>query len=198
MTEPKFNNRPNRPHTIKTGIGEEFVLWDSRSVSVDAYIYASCNKIENGMSHILTIKRTKTMRDEPNKFGVPCGYLDWNETTYETMIRELYQETSLYLPNYERFNIFDYNQRPFFIDDDPKSNKRQNVVFNYMTILYFENDINSFPRFIEQFTSRETARVKWMTLKDFQTIPRDWAFNQDEKIMAALAFFNTVNEQKEK
>lgn len=202
MTNPIFKNKPNE-HIVyyydsQTGIKVKQDFWHSRSNAVDAFIFAACNKIENGMVHVLIIKRSKTMRDEPNKFGVPCGYLDWDETLHEAMIREVYEETSLYLPDYEKYLIFDNNKKPFFIDDDPKSNKRQNVVSNFVTMLHFEDDVDSFPKFIEGFKSNETAEVMWMPLKEFQTVYREWAFNQNLRVMPALAFFNTQSEYIER
>lgn len=181
MTIPKFNNRPN--HYI-TG------YWISRSVAVDAFVFARCTGINEGMLNILTIKRSTTMRDDPNKYAVPSGYLDWNENGYESMIRELYEETSLYLPDHQNFNVFDNYKQPFYTNTKPTIN-RQNVVIMYITVLEFGRSTESFPKFIENFTSKETAEVKWMSWLDFTQNKLEWAFNHDKRIMDALTYYNT-------
>ena len=68
--------------------------WISKAVAVVGIIFA--NTVDG--LHVLVIKRSNTMRDEPKKFGVPSGFLDWEETLHEAMIREVYEETSIYLP----------------------------------------------------------------------------------------------------
>ena len=189
METPKFNNIPNEHLTLRFDDGKNVIkrdIWICRASSVDGIILAITDK---GI-RVLIIKRSNTMRDEPNKFGVPCGYLDWNETRYEAMLREVHEETSLYLPDYWRFNIFDNNKQPFLVKDNPNDNVRQNIANIYLTVFDFRKSMQDFPIEIEKFTCKETAMVEWLPLIDFYNIRREWAFKHDDAITSAVDYFN--------
>lgn len=192
MENPKFNNKPN-PHLIHhydsgTGIKVHQDYWISRAPAVVGIIFAF--GVEGG-SRVLAIKRSNKMREEPNKYGAPSGYLDWDETGFEGMTREVYEETSFYLPNYEPFLIFNNNKQPFFVQDDPKKDKNQNISLTYLLAYDFTSDPESFPIEIEKYSDSETARVEWLKLSDFYNESREWAFNHDERIVMAHKFFNS-------
>jgi ADP-ribose pyrophosphatase YjhB (NUDIX family) len=190
MTEPKFNNIPNIFVPAGTKVKEGF--WISRSASVDAFIFARCDEVNGGMLNILTTKRSEIMPDEPNKHCVPCGCFDWSENGYDAMIREVYEETSLYIPDYQKFNIFD-NRHQSFYTDTRVSNNRQNIVLMYIIMLEFGDDKDSFPMFIENYTNKETASVKWMDRYTFTNASSGlkWAFHHDIRIQDALLYYNT-------
>ncbi len=188
MKIPKFKNRPNEHVLVDYG-DKQIGVWVSRANSVDGIVLA----IADDGIRVLITKRSNTMYDSPNKFCVPCGYLDWEETRYEAMIREVYEETSLYLPNYSKYNIFDNSKQPFIVKDSPKDNVRQNISNIYLTVLDFRGNMGDFPVEIEKFTCRETALVKWLPLIDFYNIyniERDWAFNHEFAIASAVHYFN--------
>jgi 8-oxo-dGTP pyrophosphatase MutT (NUDIX family) len=197
MENKKFNNRPNEHvmyyyHSPHSGVKVKQDYFVSRACAVVGVVLA-CTP--NGMC-VLIEKRSDKMMDEAGKVGIPCGYLDWDETLYEAMMREVYEETSLYIPDYEKYVIFDNNKQPFHVKDNPKTDNRQNVSHIYLTVLDFNGeskaDRESFPADIENFTCRETAWVKWMKLLDFYNTCQnyEWAFNHDETIKSAILFFN--------
>jgi 8-oxo-dGTP pyrophosphatase MutT (NUDIX family) len=179
MTKPKFNNKPNRH------------LWVSRAVAVVGIVFAIT---PDGMK-VLIAKRSENMMDEACKYGIPCGYLDWEETTFEAMTREVYEETSLYLPDYKNFLIRNNNEKPFTIHDNP-ANNRQNVSLLFLSVYNFMPRMDLFPIEIEKYKDRETDEVKWLPLKDFY-IQYDqeyqWAFNHNETIKEAVKFFNSID-----
>lgn len=185
MDKPFFKNKPNEH--IQVGYwGEKGRLkldyWVSRSIAVVGVVFA---KIK-GKEFVLVGQRSKHMMDEPNKHGVPCGYLDWNETIHEALVREIYEETSLYLPDYQEFIVND-NTVPIRIKDHPSLN-RQNVSFVFMTYLDFGDNFDAFPSKIIDYRDRETAEVKWMDLAELYDGGFDkyqWAFNHDETIKSA-------------
>jgi 8-oxo-dGTP pyrophosphatase MutT (NUDIX family) len=190
--KPKFKNKPN-DHLIygfdsqSTGLKIKQDYWISRSVAIDGIVFAL---LPSGV-YVLIIKRSDKMRDEVGKYCIPCGYLDWDETGYEAMIREVYEETSLYLPDYEKFLIFDNDKNPFIIRDDPKLN-RQNVSLIYLSVYDFtsESNVDKFPLEVENFTCREVSFVKWLPLSDFDKLhSMYWAFNHDEMIRKALEYY---------
>ena len=192
MEKQKFNNRPN-PHVVYhydngTGIKVHQDYWISRAPAVVGIIFAF--GVKDG-SRVLVIKRSNKMRDEPNKYGAPSGYLDWDETGFEGMTREVYEETTLYLPDYNPFLIFDNNKQPFFIQDDPKKDKNQNISLTYLMVYDFSEDTDFFPIDIEKHINSETASVEWLKLFDFYNESREWAFNHDERIVMAHKFFNS-------
>ena len=193
MEKPKFNNKPNA-HVMYyysdargVKINQDFFI--SRAIAVVGIVFAFTN---DGMQ-ILIIKRSDKMRDEPGKHGLPCGYLDWGETRHEAMIREVYEEANLYLPDYEKYLMFNNKTEPIYTNDDPKKDKHQNVSHIYLSVYDFHQEMDKFPIGIETFTCKETAEVHWMRLDTFYlTYPNyQWAFNHDETIKYAVNFHNT-------
>ncbi|MFA5207576.1 MAG: NUDIX hydrolase [Candidatus Paceibacterota bacterium] len=192
-----FKNRPNyhlRYHfNDGCGLKIDQDYWISRSIAVVGVVFVNKG---DGL-YVLITKRSNKMLNEASKYGVPCGYLDYNETTHEAMIREVYEETSLYLPDYEKQLIFDNNKQPICINDDPNS-KHQNIALIYLSAYNFVDKINKFPLFVESFTSKETAMVKWMKMIIFYSTYGDylWAFHHDDTIKDAMSFFNKNFERK--
>lgn len=189
MEKPKFNNIPNVYVPAGTKVQEGF--WISRSPSLNAFIFARCDGINGGMLNVLTTKRSEIMMDEPNKHCAPCGYFDWNENGYESMIREVYEETSLYLPDFEKFNIFNNRQQPF-LTETRVSNNRQNIELMYIVVLEFGDDKDSFPMSIESYTDKEVSAVKWIDWYTFSDASSnlEWAFHHDIRIRDALLYYN--------
>jgi len=189
----KFNNRPNSH--VKYYFSDEYHrvtshdYWISRAVAVVGVIFAMTDI--NSISVLIT-KRSSKMYDEAGKLGVPCGYLDWEESCHDAMIREVYEETSLYLPDYRKFLIFDNDKQPFRIKDNPNEDKRQNVSQLYVSVYDFRGNADKFPTEIEKYTCVETAWVKWLPLLEFYntSVEQKWAFNHDETIKSALQFYN--------
>lgn len=185
MDKPKFNNKPNEH--IQVGYwGEKGKLkldyWVSRSIAVVGVIFAKIN----GIDFVLVSKRSPHMMDEPNKFCLPCGYLDWNETIVDAFIREVYEETSLYLPDYAEYILNDITT-PIRIYDNPNNN-RQNISFVYMVSLNFGDNYDTFPSKIINYRNSETAEVKWVKLGELYNggfEKYEWAFNHDNIIKSA-------------
>jgi len=191
----KFENRPNgriRLHHSFNGNNTELDYFISRAPAIVGVVLAFTT---DGLKVLIT-KRSEKMMDEAGKIGVPCGYLDWDESGYFGMMREVYEETSLFMPDYEKYTLFNNNKQPFFVKDDPKADKRQNVSLLYITAYDFHGEIkadnDAFPADIENFICKETAWVKWMKVIDFfnTNMNYDWAFNHDETIKSAIQFFN--------
>lgn len=188
--KPKFNNREN-PHFIhkvfegnnKLVVDHNF--WLSRAPAVVGIIFAF--GLEGG-TRVLVIKRSKRMREEPLKYGAPSGYLDWDESGFDAMTREVYEETSLYLPDHKDFLIFDNDEQPFYVQSDPKRDKNQNVSLTYLLAYDYSFNAEFFPEYIEKHTDNETAKVEWLRLNDFYNENREWAFYHDQRIKAAYDF----------
>lgn len=194
MSAPTFKNRPNQHlkyyYTDGRGLTIKQDFFIGRSTAIVGIVFA----VTMGGIYILITKRSKKMYDEPGKYCMPCGYLDWDETRHEAMIREVYEETSLYLPDYDNYLVYNNNNEPIIIKDNPVSNKRQNVSHIYLTVLDFTEAMLEFPSAIEAFTCKETAWVKWMKYETFLATQQDyeWAFNHDETIKNAIKFYYNI------
>lgn len=103
---PNFKNRPNR--LVTTDTGEK--VWDSRSVAVvvvpfffvDDSIYLPLGLRGEHLPHA-------------GKWGIPCGFLDWDETLLQACWREVYEEIGVDLFEYSTH----YPSQPSFVISDP-------------------------------------------------------------------------------
>jgi hypothetical protein len=108
------------------------------------------------------------------------------------MVREVYEETSLYLPMYKQYLTYNNNQQPIMVVDNPES-KRQNVSLIYLSVYDMKNRPELFPEYIQSHSNNEASKVMWMNMSDFYTqyeVEYDWAFNHDETIKDAVRHFN--------
>ena len=192
INKPKFNNTPNdhfrMSHITSQGnVGLDY--WISRAPAVVGVIFGV--GLEGG-TRVLIIKRSATMPDEPNKFALPSGYLDWDETGFDGIVREVYEETSIYIPDYDPFLISNNKKQPFYVHTDPTTDKNQNVSLTYIFGYDFSNDPEFFPndKTILNFTNDETAKVEWLSINDFYNNDnREWGFHHDERIRIAHEYF---------
>jgi 8-oxo-dGTP pyrophosphatase MutT (NUDIX family) len=194
----KFNDRPNYHLTYKyddgCGVKIDHDFWISRSVAVVGVVLADT---VDGLKILIT-KRSEKMPDEAGKWCIPCGYLNYNETTHEAMVRELYEETSLDLRAYNKMLMFNNDKQPIHINDNPKS-KRQNVSLIFLSSYDFRGkNMKNFPIYTEYFTNNETEKVCWVKLYDFydKCSQCQWAFHHDDVIKDSIIFFNKHFERK--
>lgn len=179
MDKPAFKNRENIAHKV----GDKEV-WDSRSGSVNGVVFG----ILGDNIFVLAEKRSQTMRDEPGKWCVPCGYFDWDEDGAEATIREIYQETGLYLPRFQNQLVFnnsdDGDIQPFHVDTSPKQN-RQNLAMSFIFIYDFEKSLPS----VDQYKDHEIELVKWIEISEVMSSKYDWAFGHQNIIEKAVIKF---------
>ena len=172
MNKPEFKNRGNSEHKLADGR----TLWESRSPAVVGIILA----IVKDNIYVLTEKRS-AMMDEPNKWAVVSGYMDWDETGIEAIIRETYEETSFHIPKWKNRLVFDNDEQPFYVHTDPKTDAKQNVSLSYIFIY----EMDKLPMEVEQFQDKEIDAVKWMEISEVFK-ESQWAFNHDERIEMAV------------
>lgn len=116
---------------------------------------------------LLLVKRAADSRFEPNKYDVPGGFMDLNETTEQTALRELQEETGY------QGKIIDL----LCINDNPHISPIQNVEFIYLVE-------------VEQKTSEpdhEINNVQWFTISD---LPRkeEFAFSRYNDITLYIEY----------
>ena len=155
---------------IDSKTGREY--WISRSVAVIIILFAYDLK---GKQYVLTVKRGKGTPD-PEYVGVhclPCGYLDFDETTQEAAARELFEETGV------KVNPDDL--KLLSINDNPSDDKRQNITFRYFI------EIKGIPiEGINQILTNEFSEKDEVEFAEFIPVVNiddyKWAFNQDKII----------------
>lgn len=102
--------------------GTEFIGWHSRSLAVVVVITDPAHQ------HFLVEKRGVGCPDNVGKLCLPCGYLNWDETLKDAAIREVYEETGLFIKQ-DQLQMLQIN--------DNVDNNRQNVS------VYFIAEIDS-------------------------------------------------------
>lgn len=165
-----FKNRPNI--SIKVD-GKEF--WISRSVAVIGVVVLLCKE----KLFVLITRRAETMTDEPNRWCLPCGYLDWDENIYGATIREIYEETGLNLHLPYRMHAYP----ELYIDSSPVSNRQNISIANGFLI-----ETDEFP---ELTVTEETNDVAWCDaahLKDKNLAFNHWSLTElaIDKVMQQL------------
>lgn len=140
--------------------------WISRAIAVLGLVLGID---KNGVKYVLAEQRG-TGTPDPEYVGcwcLPCGYLDYYETCQEAIAREVYEETGIAIP----YNYFEL----IYINDNPESDKRQNVTFRFKTKL--PGYIDDYELLNEFSESNEVADIKWIDLREIDSYK--WAFNHE-------------------
>ena len=151
--------------------GKEY--WISRAVAVVGYIF--CNI--DGELYILANKRGKGCPDFQGYWNVPCGYLDFDETTREACCREIAEETNLTV---NPKDLILYN-----ILDDPTKDSKQNVTFRYWAysnIFYKGQTI-----YAKGAEPDEVEEVEWIPIRKLDKY--EFAFNQRKTIIELIRIY---------
>jgi 8-oxo-dGTP diphosphatase len=135
-------------------------------------------KDADGQTYILATQRGKGTPDPEyvGKYCLPCGYLDYDETTKQAAARELTEETGLTVPISD-FIFWGYN-------DEPKSDKRQNITFRFIV-----KSPNTKEELEQLFTTAnsekdEIASIRFINIHDVALY--EWAFNHDTLTLSFL------------
>lgn len=154
---------------IDKATGREY--WISRSIAAVVCIIA---KDKYGDKYILVVQRGEGTPDPEyvGKYCMPCGYLDFDETVAQAAQREVQEETGLTFP------VSDF--KLVSINDNPLSDKRQNVTFRYLvTTDVLVNDLELL------LTSKnsekdEVSGIRFIKLSNLELY--EWAFNHETLI----------------
>lgn len=183
--------------------GKEY--WISRSVAVCCFIF----KIKDDELYALIERRGKGAADEQGKLAAVSGYLSYNESLTQAVVRETFEETG-FKANEERLQFMKINSDP--------SEVHQNVTVHYV---YFakKNEDFDLDR-AEGGEENEVSEVKWFKVGDlekknnvvtlyanvYDIMAEDWAFNHDKLLIEHLSKFfklaykkdETEKEEKDK
>ena len=107
---------------IDAATGKEY--WISRSMAVMGIIVSE----KDDKLYFVVEKRGPGCPDEVGKWCCPCGYLAWDETRREAVLREIYEETGLdYRGHEDSESLIEWT-----VMDLPEDNERQNVTTRYV------------------------------------------------------------------
>lgn len=156
--------------------------WVSRSMCTVGFVFS---RSEDNDLNILAVHRGSGAdgnADDPEKWCVPCGYLDYDETLSECCAREIYEETGVEIGP-DRLRFLEMNSNP--------SQPHQNVAVRFMTYLSNTDNLNLSD---ENSESNEVLEIKWIPIKNLDEY--EWAFNHDElikKYSSIVKFENLLN-----
>lgn len=154
--------------------------WISRAVAVVGVVVGMKN---GNISSFLVSQRGPGCPDFVGSWACTCGYLDWDETAEEGVVRELYEELGIEVP-ISKVNLWK-------VITDPKKDARQNVILRF--IIPIEQDkleemVEISKKAIISSESRggESDEVSDIRLISVTDIPNyTWAFNHDDVILEA-------------
>lgn len=185
-----FKNKKNVPHLIN-----DSVIWESRSVAV-VCVFIVID--DNDNEYVLASKRGSGMPDFQGKMNLVCGYLDWDESSYEAVLRETWEESGFDVKKYmKKFKVLNNDlQNPWFVNSVP-TKPRQNVTLRHGLVLKMsKNDI--LPELTTQYneTENESEDPTWIPIKDVYKY--DWAFEHDKLIQdyLSLLIYRKLEEKK--
>ena len=180
-----FKNRENE--NIRLSDGRD--IWLSRACAVVAEIFLF--NISNHKWYVLLGKRGKGTPDCQGDWGLPCGYLDWDETLCEAMLREVWEECGIYLPSIGKESQFGYStnscildepgsieEQPWAISDKPNT-KKQNISFHFAVLFSWQAE--PFPRLSNKNAEPdEVDELAWMPIE--QALSFNLAFSHNRRI----------------
>lgn len=152
------NNSTGKIHNFPVNVdGKEY--WISRSNAVVGIVF----KWENGQYHILANKRGKGCPDYVGKWNITCGYVDYDETIFDAVSREIFEETGLLVPKKD--------WKLWVVNSDP-SDEKQTISFRFYTIYW--NGYGNLTS--ENSEPNEVDEIKWIPFSEVENY--EWAFNQ--------------------
>jgi 8-oxo-dGTP pyrophosphatase MutT (NUDIX family) len=168
-----FSNRNNERYIINNK-----EIWYSRSVATGAVILLRCKDKDDNITYKVLLEQRSLIMDQPLKWCFPCGYLDWDETLEDSIIREIYEETNLYIPNFHNQLLYK-TKEPFYIGSDLE-NYRQNIHIFYGFVY------NEHPLFYSSLSkdNDEINDLRWVLMQDLNQY--DFAFKHNERIKLFL------------
>lgn len=156
----EFKNTPNRCVQVN---GEE--IWISRSVTVLPSLFF----VQGQEAYVPLGLRGYGMPDECGKWSLPGGYLDYDETAGEAVIRETWEELGLNLIALQDQYRFEGSlDQPYYVLSQPW--RRQNVTLRF-PLMFFLGTEDLLPALNPQVSEEEVIEAKWFPLTEALEMP---------------------------
>lgn len=148
-------------------------FWYSRACAISGFIFA---KNEEGEWCVLANKRGKGAPDYQHHWNGIAGYVDFNATTEETVVRECYEEMNVKFP-IERLQFYKLISNP--------SENHQNITARYFAKV--EDMVTTDPYLTPSIPTTENGgekdeveAVAWIPISQIDEY--QWAFNHNAVI----------------
>ncbi|NJM97813.1 MAG: NUDIX hydrolase [Phormidesmis sp. RL_2_1] len=175
----KFKSTPNR--CIQHD-GKE--IWISRSVTVLPVLFF----VSRGTQYVPLGQRGEDLPDGVGQWGLPGGYLDYDETATEAVYREVWEELGLDIPQLTQDFRFEGNlDHPYEVYSQPL--RRQNVTLKYALMFHLEQA--ELPKLNPQVSRGEVVEARWFPVAKALKMPL--AFNHHEVIQACLSSYYRID-----
>jgi 8-oxo-dGTP pyrophosphatase MutT (NUDIX family) len=163
------------------------VVWESRSVAVVGVIMV----YKGTIPYVLVSRRGPNSADFQGKMNLVAGYLDWDETGTQALIRECWEETGFDVMKYTSKFIVSLNnlENPWSVNTLPTTN-HQNVTLRY-GILMKMSKTDEFPSLTTEYNEieGEIENPQWLLLSEVQN--HEWAFDHDIVIQSYNRYLST-------
>jgi 8-oxo-dGTP pyrophosphatase MutT (NUDIX family) len=167
---PIFNNRPNQPIEV-----DGKIYWISRSVTVVPVLLFAIDR----QLYVPLGKRGVDMPNEQGKWGLPGGYLDFDETVSEAVIREVYEETGLNLPYLmAEYRVVGDLEHPYLVESRPLH--LQNVSLRFPLMMF----VPELPPLEAKVGPGEVEDLRWWPVEE--AIATELAFGHHHLIQHCL------------
>lgn len=115
------------------------------------------------------------MPTEPGKWGLPGGYLDYDETAGEAIVREIWEELGLNIPQLQsQYSFKGALDQPYYVGSRPL--RLQNVSLRF-PMMFFLESTTQLPPLQPQVAVDEVAETRWYELGE--AINMQLAFNHN-------------------
>lgn len=181
----KFNNRENERVVLPDGR----IIFIARSTAVVGCVLC----VNDDKLSVLMVERGPKV-DNSGKWCMPCGYLDWDESLKEAVIRELFEETGLDFDALDKSKVlYAELDNPYRVQSSPKSH-RQNVSHHFGIVI--QGPPPELPK-TKAMQEGEVASVEWVPLDAIPTkenlessgLKDYFAFNHNEDIHVFVDFW---------
>jgi 8-oxo-dGTP diphosphatase len=108
--------------------------------------------------------RGDALSDEVGKWGLPGGYLDYDETVGGALLREVWEELGLNLLELcGQYRFIGSLEQPYYVFSEPM--RHQNVTLRFPA-LFFVEAFAQLPALLPKVTEDEVAETRWVSLKN--------------------------------
>jgi 8-oxo-dGTP pyrophosphatase MutT (NUDIX family) len=172
-TKPTFNNIENKVYNI-----DNKEIWLSRSCAVIGVVFATF-----GHDLFVLAEKRSAIMEAGGLWAVPGGYMDWNESGWDAIRREIYEETNFFIDDYKDYLEDNNYEQPIFVKTEPDEN-RQNISLRYGIFIEYNSTQLPHLSLDHNEVEGEVEKAWWMPISDINNY--EWAFSHNQVIFDYL------------